>query len=145
MPYRPFESAHVVIGRQFLRYAVIGLLMNAALYLAYLGLTASLLSSRPAMSITYVAGVLIGFLLNRRITFAYSGPGAAALVRYAVTYVIGYLINFITLWQLVDRWGLPHQIVQGCVTLALPVLLFLLQRFWVFPSAPSRLPESLAP
>lgn len=126
-----------MIRRQFFRYAVIGLGLNAALYGAYLLLTHTLMGSRAAMTITYCAGVLIGFLLNRSITFRHYGGNYSALLRYIATYVIGYAINFATLWILVDLAGLSHEIVQGGVILTLPVVMFALQRYWVF-SAHSR-------
>jgi putative flippase GtrA len=126
----------MMLHRQFICYAIIGLLLNATLYTTYLVLTYAGLPSIIAMTITYVTGVLSGFLLNRRITFRHQQVGSGALMRYVAAYGIGYAINFIILWLFVVRWGAPHQLVQGCVTLGLPVLLFALQRLWVF--APHR-------
>ncbi len=121
-----------MIRQQFVRYAVIGLALNATLYGAYLLLTQTLMGSRAAMTLTYCAGVLLGFMLNRSITFRYHGRDAGALLRYVASYVIGYAINFAALWIFVSRLGIAHQIVQGIVILTLPVVLFALQRYWVF-------------
>jgi hypothetical protein len=33
---------------------------------------------------------------------------------------------------LVDRMGYPHQLVQGVAIVVLAILLFLMQKFWVF-------------
>jgi putative flippase GtrA len=123
-----------MIRQQLIRYAAIGLLLNAALYGAYLLLTHTLMGSRAAMTLTYCSGVLIGFVLNRKITFRYHGDNAGALLRYIASYVIGYAINFMTLWLLVDHAGIAHEIVQGGVIVTLPVVLFALQRYWVFPT-----------
>ncbi len=123
-----------MIGRQFIRYAAIGLGLNVALYGAYLLLTYSLLGSRAAMTCTYCTGVLAGFLLNRRVTFRYHGGNFGALLRYVATYVIGYVINFVTLVIFVDGADIAHERVQGGVILTLPVLLFALQKYWVFPT-----------
>jgi len=41
---------------------------------------------------------------------------------------------------LVDRMGHPHQLVQGVSIVALAILLFLLQKFWVF--RPNSVPHS---
>ena len=121
-----------MIRQQFIRYAAIGLALNAVLYGAYLLLTHTLMGSRASMTLTYCAGVLIGFILNRDITFRYYGRNVGALLRYIASYVIGYVINFATLWILVDKVGIAHEIVQGGVTLTLPIVLFTLQRYWVF-------------
>ena len=122
-----------MIVQQLIRYGIIGLSLNAGLYGAYLLLTRSLMGSHAAMTITYCSGVLIGFLLNRQITFRYKGGNHAALLRYIASYAFGYLLNWMAIWFFVDRMGLPHELVQGGVILALAVLLFILQRFWVFP------------
>ena len=66
-----------MIRQQFIRYAMIGVLLNAALYGSYLLLTHTVMGSRAAMSITYCVGVLIGFLLNRKITFSFRGDKVA--------------------------------------------------------------------
>ena len=56
------------------------------------------------MTITYCAGVLIGFTLNRRITFHFDGDNRSALLRYIGAYAIGYEINFVGLWLFVDHY-----------------------------------------
>jgi len=123
--------------QQFIRYGVIGLGLNAAGYAAYLLLTHTLLGSRSAMTITYCSGVLIGYLLNRRITFRFDGDSRWALLRYVGAYAMGYGINFAGLWLFVDYYGAPHEIVQGGIMSVLVVVLFLLQRYWVFPAGGS--------
>ena len=119
---------------QLLRYGIVGVMLNAALYGAYLLLTNAGTGSRLAMTLTYASGVLIGFLLNRQITFRYQGRNSGALTRYIVSYVVGYLVNLGVLWVLVDHLGFRHEWVQGGVVVTLPVLLFALQRYWVFPA-----------
>jgi putative flippase GtrA len=133
-----------MIHRQFFRFGAIGLGINAAGYAAYLLLTHTVLGSRAAMTITYCAGVLIGFALSRSITFRFAGANTPALLRYIGAYAIGYVINFAGLWLLVDHFGLTHEIVQGGITLCLPGMLFLLQRYWVFPARESRDPARFA-
>ena len=126
-----------MIRRQFIGYAIIGLALNLILYGAYLVLTQAGIPSLAAMTLTYAAGVLIGFVLNRSIIFRYQGGNSGALLRYMATYAIGYAINFTLLWLLAVRAGLPHQAVQGGITLGLPVVLFALQKFWVFRARPA--------
>jgi putative flippase GtrA len=122
----------MMVRQEFIRYASIGLLLNAALYVAYLGLTRTLMGREMAMSVTYAVGVLTGFALNRRITFRYRCRNLDALLRYIVVYIIGYLINLTSLWLLVGRAGLPHEFVQGGIISILPAILFILQKYWVF-------------
>jgi putative flippase GtrA len=122
-----------MIRQQFIRYVAIGLVVNAALYGAYLLLTHTLMGSRTAMTLTYGSSVLIGFVLNRKITFRYHGSNVGALLRYFVSYLIGYVINLTALWLLVDHAGIAHEVVQGGMIVLLAIVLFALQRYWVFP------------
>lgn len=117
---------------QFARYAFVGLASNLVLYLAYLGLTLLGLGPKTAMSVLYVLGVAQTFLFNRSWSFGHEGGLHGAFARYVASYAFGYLLNLIVLWIAVDRMGLPHQIVQGVMILTLAVMLFLLQKLWVF-------------
>jgi putative flippase GtrA len=127
-----------MIHQQFMRYVIIGVLLNAALYGTYLLLTHTLMGSRAAMSVTYCAGVLIGFALNREITFRYRGNDAGAMSRYVVSYAAGYVVDYVGLWLLVDYAGVAHELAQGGLIVAIAFMLFALQRYWVFSPSPSR-------
>ena len=121
-----------MIRQQFIRYAVIGVLLNASLYAAYLLLTHTMLGSRAAMTLTYATGVLLGFLLNRKITFNFSSMDKGALYRYIVSYAVGYGVNLLGLWLFVDLAGFSHELVQGGMIITLAFMLFALQKWWVF-------------
>jgi putative flippase GtrA len=136
---RAVEVEEAMILSQFTRYVLIGLLLNAPLYGSYLWLSHTWTGSRGAMSVTYCAGVLLGFVLNRKITFGFRGDQVGALARYIASYGIGYAIDFAGLWLLVERGGFRHEWVQAFLTIAIAVMLFALQRYWVFsPSLPMR-------
>jgi putative flippase GtrA len=131
-----------MIVRQAASFVFIGVAINAALYAAYLLLTHTLLVAFAAMTVTYCSGVVIGFALNRRFTFRFSGDKGFAFLRYVGAYLVGYLVNLAGLWLLADRCGIPHEIVQGGMIFAIAALLFLLQKYWVFPD---RAPYSASP
>jgi len=120
------------IHLQALRFAVVGLASNAVLYLAYLGMTAAGLGPKLAMSLAYAAGMTQTFIYNKRWTFSHRGNTGASLVRYLISYALGYLLNLGILYFFVDTIGLPHQAVQGGAIIGVAVTLFLLQRYWVF-------------
>ena len=126
---------------QLLRYAMVGLISNVILYLAYLLLTSFGLGHKTAMTFLYVVGILQTFLLNRRWTFNHNGKVHSTFIRYVITYAMGYLINLIALYILVDRYGLPHQVIQGVLIFAVAVFLFLLQKFWVFRNTQNAEPD----
>lgn len=117
---------------QFWRYAVVGLVSNGLLFGLYIGLTAAGLAPVVAMSLMYGVGVLQTFAFNRRWSFASRAKAPAAFVRYLLAYAFGYVFNVAMLALLHHHAGLPHAVVQGCSILLTAVLLFLLQRHWVF-------------
>ena len=117
---------------QLTRYALVGLAVNLAIYMLYLLVTKFGMGHKTAMTALYVLGVLLTFTFNRNWSFSHDGEIPAALVRFIVAYLSGYLINIAILFWLVDVRGLPHQWVQGVMIFSLAVYLFLLQKLWVF-------------
>ena len=87
---------------------------------------------KTAMTLLYVVGVSLTFLFNRKWSFRHDGAASPAMLRYFAIYGFGYVLNFFVLLVLVDHLRLPHEIVQGVMIFALAVMLFLLQRYWVF-------------
>lgn len=122
--------------RQILRYAAVGLAANLSLYAIYLVLTATIFEPKTAMTVTYACGVLMTYWFNRRWTFAQQGFGGYSLLRYVAAYASGYTINVLALLIFVDHYGIRHEIVQACMTVLLAIMLFLLQKYWVFRTAP---------
>lgn len=118
--------------KQFIRYTIVGLGSNAILYLIYLLLTGIGLGHKSAMTLLYGIGILQTFLLNRRWTFDHEGKIHSAFVRYIIVYLTGYLVNLTALYIFVDLFGFAHQVIQGVMILFLAVLLFAMQRIWVF-------------
>lgn len=118
---------------QLFRFALVGLGSNAVLYLLYLLLTGLGLGHKTAMTLLYILGVLQTFVFNRHWTFRHQGKMPKALRRYLASYGFGYCFNLGMLLIMVDRLGLSHQIVQGILILITAGLLFLLQKYWVFP------------
>ena len=118
--------------RQLVRFGVVGVLSNAVGYLLYLLLTATSVGPKLAMTLLYVIGVAQTFSFNKRWSFRYGGAHGSALVRYCLAYGLGYALNLLVLYVLVDRMEYPHQIVQAMMIIFLAVMLFLMQKFWVF-------------
>lgn len=120
---------------QLIRYGVVGLTSNGIGFLLYLLLTWLGMGPKVAMSLLYVIGVVQTFFFNKHWSFSYGGKDRGAFIRYCQAYGLGYLINLAALVVLVDKLGYPHQIVQCALILLVAGMLFLLQKFWVFPAA----------
>lgn len=123
------------VHRQLIRYAMVGLASNVISYLLYLLVTRFGIGPKTAMSLLYGIGVLQTFVFNKKWSFRFDGKVAPALIRYATVYALGYAINLLALMLLVDQAGLRHQLVQGVMILVVAVMLFIAQRYWVFPEA----------
>lgn len=118
-----------------MRYVLVGLSVNGAFFSLYLLLTQASITPPMAMTMTYCGAVVAGFALNRSLTFVHDGRFSGAFRRYVATYAIGYVLNLVGLVTLVGSFGAPHAFAQGFLTMALALLLFLMQRFWVFSDA----------
>ncbi|RZW20488.1 MAG: GtrA family protein [Desulfobulbaceae bacterium] len=125
--------------KQLLRYVMVGIGSNAILYLAYLLLTGLGLGHKTAMTLLYMVGIFQTFLLNRSWTFAHQGHVRSAFIRYIIIYLLGYLVNFSGLYVFVDVIGFSHQLIQGVMVILVAVLLFVLQKLWVFDKHNERL------
>ena len=121
-----------VTAGQFARFALVGIVSNAALFLLYLVVTQLGLGHKLAATLAYVLGVLQTFVFNRSWSFKHGGAAGPAFSRYMAAYGLGYVINMAALLLLVDQAGFQHQWVQGIMIIMLAVLLFLLQKLWVF-------------
>lgn len=117
---------------QGLRFVMVGLASNLMLYILYLLLTTLGIGPKLAMSLLFAVGTFQTFFFNKRWTFAHEGRLQTSFFKYVAVYGGAYLLNLTALMVFVDHFSLPHQVIQGVMILALALMLFLLQRYWVF-------------
>ncbi len=117
---------------QVIWFGVVGFASNLVLYLVYLGLTSIGLGHKIATSILHFVRVLQTFVFNKKWTFRHHGHQMVTFMRYIKLYAFGYLINLAVLIVMVDQLVNSPERVQGVLVLA--VLLFVLQKAWVFRS-----------
>jgi len=118
--------------QQLIRYGLIGVASNAAIYLVYLLLTYLGMEAKFAMTVVYLIGASIGFVGNRNWTFAHRGGSSRAVLRYVLAHVFGYIVNFLILYIFVDRFGYAHQWVQAAAIIIVAGMLFVIFKFFVF-------------
>ncbi|EGV19346.1 GtrA family protein [Thiocapsa marina 5811] len=107
------------------------------LYVLYLILVDLGGDSKFVVALLYVVGLSVTFIFNKRWSFSHQGRLECSLKRYLILYGCLYLTNVMVLWLFVDLFVLPHAIVQACVVLTFIPVVFLVQRYWVFPVAAS--------
>ena len=118
--------------RQLIRYGLVGVLSNAAIYFIYLLITYLGVEPKTAMTSVYIIGASIGFIGNRKWTFDHCGHPSRAALRYAVAHLFGYVLNFLLLFTFVDRLGYPHQWVQAIAIIIVAGFLFVIFKYYVF-------------
>lgn len=134
-----FTTEMTIISRyksisQIVRYGVVGLVSNALLYLLYLALTGVGLGHKSAMTLLFALGIIQTYLFNKRWTFGHRGFHQASFLRYVIVYSFAYFINLTALLVLVDNLGYSHEVVQAAMIVSISLIIFLLQKFWVFRS-----------
>ncbi|MFZ4801698.1 MAG: GtrA family protein [Chlorobium sp.] len=117
---------------QLFRYAIVGLLSNSIGFLLYLFFTNQGFGSKMTMSFLYCGGVIFSFIFNKKWTFSVHKQLSQMFLRYILIYGVGYLLNFCALFIFVDRYGYQHQWVQGVMIPLVAVMLFVMQKIWVF-------------
>lgn len=121
---------------QLCRYAAVGLFSNLIGYGLYWLLTFWGASPKLTMTALYIAGAVISFSGNRRITFSYKGGGLSSGLRFLCVHAGGYLINLALLYTLTDRLGFSHLWVQAGAILVVAAYLFIALKFYVFKATP---------
>lgn len=122
---------HKVSGT-VLRFSVVGALSNIILYMLYLLITFAGVEYKAAMTVLFVVGCVQTFFVNRLWTFKDQGMVSSKFIKYFLIYFFAYIFNFLALLVLSDVFGYPHYIVQLLVVLMVAVLLYFLQKYWIF-------------
>ncbi len=122
---------------QALRFGVVGLTSNLVLYLIYLMLAGLGVDPKIVVTLIYALGLSITFTFNKRWSFSHHGDLKSALVRYLILYGFLYLTNIFMLWLFVDWLEFSDAFVQGGVVVLFIPIVFLMQRYWVFPNRTS--------
>ena len=118
--------------RQLIRYGLVGAVSNAVIFVVYLLITFLGVEPKTAMTLVYIVGASIGFIGNRKWTFAHRGNSTSAALRYVLAHLFGYLLNFLILFTFVDRLGYAHQWVQAVAIIIVAGFLFIVFKYFVF-------------
>ena len=120
---------------QLLRYGLVGITTNLFGYLLFCLITYVGVKPKIAMTVLYITGATIGFLGHRNWTFSHTGNWRLASTRYIVAHCLGYLINLLLLYGLVDRLGYSYRLAQAAAICIVAGFLFLVFKLFVFPKS----------
>lgn len=121
------------LARQAASYLVVGALATAAHYalMAWLIIAASVSPTRATVA-GALLGSVIGYGLNRALTFRSSASHQRALPRHYAVVVTGMALNAAVFEALHGQWGLPVWVAQVVATGACVFYGFAMMRGWVF-------------
>lgn len=122
-----------MVGQGF-RYGVIGIAL-AGLYAAiyWCGAVLLALPAQLANAGGFVAALVAGYVLHSRWSFRGHGQRSHwSWGRFLVVNFVGYLINCLWIWLIVDQLSYPVAAAIIPIVTLTPVFTFLLNRGWTF-------------
>jgi putative flippase GtrA len=119
---------------QLVKYYLVGALVNAGGYVAFLALLHEDIDAKIAASILYVMGALISFWLNRKLVFDSALRIRASLIRLTVMLLAGYVLNMAMLYLFVDLYHAPAWLIQIAAVIVVSILFYLINKFYVHRS-----------
>ena len=140
------DGALPALARQFASYLGVSLAAFAVHYGVLLGLVeAGRADPVPAALAGYLAGAVVSYGLNRRLTYASARPHAEATWRFGVVAAIGFGLTWLIMAVLTRGLGLPYLAAQVLATGAVVFWNFLGHRLWTFAVRPVPvLPEGVS-
>ena len=123
----------VELIKLFILYAKNGVIVNIIGYFFYIIMTAVGFDPITTISVTYPFGIMLSFFFHNRYTFNKIHKNKLlSILKYFFVYLVGYLINFILLVIFHKKLLFPHETVQIFSIVVISLVLFTLNRKFVF-------------
>ena len=127
--YAPLQR----ISRQFAAFSGVGLVAAVVHY----GLLIALVEMArwgpvAATLLGYVAGGIVSYALNRRLTYGSDRPHAEATWRFAVVAFVGFLLTGLLMEAFTNALGAPYIPAQLVTTGIVLFWSFVAHRLWTF-------------
>ncbi|NVN06301.1 GtrA family protein [Asaia spathodeae] len=117
----------------FIRFLIVGGISTAVNYAVFYILLGLGLQYQWASACGFVAGVLVGFPLNKAWTYGDSSRmTAAVLYSYIAVYLTSLIINIAAITMLVDFARIEPRIANFVTIIITTMTNFLGTKFWVF-------------
>ena len=122
--------------RQIAAFILVGL----AAAIAHFGVLVGLVEGAgvrvvPATLAGYLAGGVVSYWLNRRVTFQSERAHAQAVWRFVVVAGVGFVLTGLFMALFHGRWGVPYLLAQVATTGIVLVWSFVAHKAWTFPGA----------
>ena len=119
---------------QLVRYGVNGSIVTTVYSVVLLALDSwSTLPVQLCNAAGYLAAVCLGYFLHSRVTFRNHGRrDRASQIRFVLASLPSLVLNAFWVWLLTDALKLPHWTIYVPIWCVTPIMLFALNRWWVF-------------
>lgn len=125
-----------VMVRQFSLFTLVGAVGTLAHYLLLVILVDGFsVAPVPASMAGALLGALVNYVLNYRFTFASTKRHHDAMPKFLAVAAVGFGLNAILMWLLVEAMGLYYLLGQVCATAIVLVWNFIGNRIWTFGEA----------
>lgn len=118
--------------KELIRYGAVGAGTNVFGFLLYVLFTTLGASPVLTISIFYPIRIGLAFCLSKKWSFSHKGRISTSAIRYLIAYVGCYVLNVAVLKFFSGYLGFSHLVVQALAILIFAMLLFLVQKCWVF-------------
>ena len=128
-----FSQSRAGLARQFAAFSGVGAVAAVAHFgvLIFLVELAGVDAVRAALA-GYVAGGIVSYLLNRRLTYRSERPHREATWRFAVVAVVGFFLTWMLMAAFTRRLGVPYLPAQLATTGIVLFWSFLAHKLWTF-------------
>jgi putative flippase GtrA len=115
----------------FIRYAIIGVLQNAAFYSVLLVLISFGWYAWQALIVVTPIATAVTFWANRAWTFSGRARNKGQILRYLLVYLLNYIFSiFLALAQ--ETLGVPSWLASLNIVILAVISIYLALNFWVF-------------
>ncbi|TKC14732.1 GtrA family protein [Robertmurraya kyonggiensis] len=120
------------LSLRFVKYSLVGCI-STLIYFLSVFLFVEIFDNEPvlASAISFIIMTVISFFLNKRFTFG-SDFSYDKLLRFLVVSAIGFTLNFVIMYLIVNVFSLHYAIGELATTLVIPIINFILNNYWTF-------------
>lgn len=117
---------------KFIKYSVVGCI-SVLIYFVSVFVLVELFDKDPIFgsTLSFIIMTCISFLLNKKYTFG-SDFSYNQLLRFLVVSAIGFTLNFVIMYLVVNVLSLHYSIGELLTTLIIPIINFILNNYWTF-------------
>jgi len=121
------------LNLQFIRFIFTGFLSNAFAYVCFLiGVYIFGVGHKTAASILFLIGMSANYIINKNWTFNFYSNSISTMVKFLITYLLGYCFNMVILIIFVDKLDYPPAYVQFLAILMLVFYYYNLNKHFIF-------------